>query len=49
MPPSPSCAGVAVPPVTWLWVAVTAHDGTLTLHPNPDGGLTVHLDLPRAR
>jgi two-component system, OmpR family, sensor histidine kinase VanS len=26
----------------------TAHDGTLALHPNPDGGLTVHLDLPRA-
>ncbi|MET1075127.1 MAG: HAMP domain-containing sensor histidine kinase [Umezawaea sp.] len=25
-----------------------AHDGTLRLHPNPDGGLTVHLDLPRA-
>lgn len=24
-----------------------AHDGTLALHPNPDGGLTVHLDLPR--
>jgi two-component system sensor histidine kinase VanS len=27
----------------------TAHDGTLTLHSNPGGGLTVHLDLPRAR
>lgn len=26
----------------------TAHDGTLALHPNPEGGLTVHLDLPRA-
>lgn len=26
----------------------TAHDGTLALHPNPGGGLTVHLDLPRA-
>jgi two-component system sensor histidine kinase VanS len=26
----------------------TAHGGTLTLHPNPDGGLTAHLDLPRA-
>lgn len=25
----------------------TAHDGTLALHPNADGGLTVHLDLPR--
>lgn len=25
-----------------------AHGGTLRLHPNPDGGLTVHLDLPRA-
>jgi len=25
----------------------TAHDGTLTLHPNPGGGLTAHLDLPR--
>ena len=25
-----------------------AHDGTLILHPNPDGGLTAHLDLPRA-
>jgi two-component system sensor histidine kinase VanS len=24
----------------------TAHDGTLALHPNPEGGLTVHLDLP---
>lgn len=24
----------------------TAHDGTLTLRPNPGGGLTVHLDLP---
>lgn len=24
----------------------TAHGGTLTLHPNPDGGLTAHLDLP---
>lgn len=27
----------------------TAHDGTLTLHPNPGGGLTAHLDLPRAQ
>lgn len=26
----------------------TAHNGTLALHPNVDGGLTVHLDLPRA-
>lgn len=26
----------------------TAHGGTLLLHPNPDGGLTVHLDLPAA-
>jgi two-component system sensor histidine kinase VanS len=26
----------------------TAHDGTLTLQPNPDGGLTAHLDLPLA-
>ncbi len=26
----------------------SAHDGELRLHPNPDGGLTVHLDLPRA-
>lgn len=26
----------------------TAHGGTLTLQPNPDGGLTVHLDLPLA-
>ena len=26
----------------------TAHDGTLTLHPNPAGGLTAHLDLPHA-
>jgi two-component system, OmpR family, sensor histidine kinase VanS len=26
----------------------TAHDGALTLHPNPDGGLTAHLDLPPA-
>jgi two-component system, OmpR family, sensor histidine kinase VanS len=26
----------------------SAHSGTLALHPNPDGGLTVHLDLPRA-
>jgi two-component system sensor histidine kinase VanS len=25
-----------------------AHEGTLRLHPNPDGGLTVHLDLPSA-
>ncbi|WP_285483795.1 HAMP domain-containing sensor histidine kinase [Amycolatopsis sp. NBRC 101858] len=25
-----------------------AHDGTLRLNPNPDGGLTVHLDLPHA-
>ncbi|MFD2797056.1 sensor histidine kinase [Promicromonospora vindobonensis] len=24
-----------------------AHGGTLALHPNADGGLTVHLDLPR--
>jgi two-component system sensor histidine kinase VanS len=24
----------------------TAHGGTLTLYPNPDGGLTAHLDLP---
>lgn len=27
----------------------TAHDGTLTLRPNPGGGLTVHLDLPLGR
>jgi two-component system sensor histidine kinase VanS len=27
----------------------TAHDGTLTLHPNPGGGLTAHLDLPHAK
>ncbi|WP_423462280.1 sensor histidine kinase [Promicromonospora sp. MS192] len=26
----------------------TAHEGTLALHPNPEGGLTVHLDLPGA-
>lgn len=26
----------------------TAHDGALALHPNAAGGLTVHLDLPRA-
>ncbi|MFI2365119.1 sensor histidine kinase [Promicromonospora sp. NPDC019610] len=26
----------------------TAHGGTLALHPNPEGGLTVHLDLPAA-
>ncbi|MDR7277043.1 sensor histidine kinase [Catenuloplanes atrovinosus] len=26
----------------------TAHDATLTLHPNPTGGLTVHLTLPEA-
>lgn len=26
----------------------TAHEGTLTLQPNPGGGLTAHLDLPRA-
>ncbi|MCS7479211.1 sensor histidine kinase [Umezawaea endophytica] len=25
-----------------------AHDGALRLHPNPTGGLTVHLDLPHA-
>jgi two-component system, OmpR family, sensor histidine kinase VanS len=25
----------------------SAHDGALTLDPNPDGGLTAHLDLPR--
>lgn len=25
-----------------------AHDGTLALHPNAEGGLTVHLDVPRA-
>lgn len=25
-----------------------AHNGALRLHPNPDGGLTVHLDLPHA-
>jgi two-component system sensor histidine kinase VanS len=25
----------------------TAHGGTLALHPDADGGLTVHLDLPR--
>ncbi|MEU6642690.1 HAMP domain-containing sensor histidine kinase [Saccharomonospora sp. NPDC046836] len=24
-----------------------AHDGTLTLAPNPEGGLTVHFELPR--
>jgi two-component system, OmpR family, sensor histidine kinase VanS len=27
----------------------TAHNGALTLQPNPDGGLTAHLDLPRAK
>ena len=26
----------------------SAHEGTLTLHPNPGGGLTAHLVLPRA-